>query len=301
MSIYITNITKATLQKFKDKNLINIYLPPRLKIHTQTKKLKNFKPQNKDWFKKQNLLFKKGRLTHLADLNNPLKWASGGGLLIISDSRNNEYAICVKRSATSVVNPGKLTLCSGHSDNIQEIKTPSLLIREALEEIIFYTKDDRLIIPELNKKYPLDIKKMITTAAEKINLPTLKYKRINFEILTNLNNSIVSVFDNSGKLLSKTTSIFCWDYKIAAINILWIIKTNLKLEKVTPFDTEFIIKNKTIIPLKRDLILIKLDRAKSKQFEGIQINSWKNIFKRKKINTSMTKHLKTSFLVYLNR
>jgi hypothetical protein len=74
-------------------------------------------------------------------------WVSGGGSFLI----NGRYLLVVKRLGSAKINPGKISLLTGRSDEKVEHLNPSLVVRELFEEAIVFEKGLRLkwIYPEL--------------------------------------------------------------------------------------------------------------------------------------------------------
>jgi hypothetical protein len=89
-------------------------------------------------------------ITSLKNLSkiNCIRWASGGGVYLI----NKRWIPLIQRSNDSTTNPGKITIASGRSDNIEEILDPRLIIRELFEEICL-SIDKKILIPIFQKNY----------------------------------------------------------------------------------------------------------------------------------------------------
>jgi hypothetical protein len=89
-------------------------------------------------------------ITSLNNLSNTngIRWASGGGVYLI----NKRWIPLIQRSNDSTSNPGKITIASGRSDNIEEILDPRLIIRELFEEICL-SIDQKILIPIFKKNY----------------------------------------------------------------------------------------------------------------------------------------------------
>ncbi len=80
-------------------------------------------------------------------------YISGGGTCLI----DNKYLLLVRRSKECEINPNKLSLFTGRSDNTIEHKNPSLLIRELEEELIISQKFNKEPIKYTNESKRLKI------------------------------------------------------------------------------------------------------------------------------------------------
>jgi hypothetical protein len=69
-------------------------------------------------------------------------YVSGGGSFLV----NGRYLLVVKRDALALVNPGKISLFTGRSNNYHEWLDPTLCVRELFEELTLFSDGNLLLL-----------------------------------------------------------------------------------------------------------------------------------------------------------
>lgn len=179
-------------------------------------------------------------------------WVSGGGTYLI----NSRYLVVVKRSKDSLVNPGKYSLFTGRSDNHNERINPEKLVRELFEELILYY-DDKLLYPiyaKYQKIINLCYRKLKTTnffpTSESINL-ILEQLNIDRRCVNLLSKDIKEKHNLSWHVNSDND-----------INILFLFKVDLDIERISAYDAEYHLEEKKTIFHNRKIFLLDIETSK---------------------------------------
>lgn len=102
-------------------------------------------------------------------------WLSGGGSYLI----NRRYIPVIRRRRDSIVNPLKISIFTGRSDNYKERLSPSLMTRELFEELLLFV-GDKVVYP-VNEKYQSIIDK-VYRVHEQIRSDIISQEKIEVEI-----------------------------------------------------------------------------------------------------------------------
>lgn len=180
-----------------------------------------------------------------------LLWIAGGGTYLIND----RYMLLVKRSADAPSNPGKLTILTGLSDNLEEWREPGHLIRELFEEVVlidqkracFYWPSSHLESESVIKQALAD-----TAYADFSGYP------LNSSLLVAVERDEVVVHDGEKTYISNGLV----HLKANQINLLHCIQFDapIDFETLTYLDTEFIYEDGKKKFLNRDIFFYDLHK-----------------------------------------
>jgi hypothetical protein len=127
---------------------------------------------------------------------------SGGGSFLFQ----NRYLLLTQRSTKTIINKNKLSLFTGRSDNINEWRKPSLIIRELFEEINILK--DNIPVYFINEKFQDCIdnnkKDKIFLKQSKIKIENINISNYNLHI----NEDNINIFNERGFMhISKKNDI----------------------------------------------------------------------------------------------
>lgn len=183
-------------------------------------------------------------------------YLSGGGSLLI----NGRYLIVVKRDLNVMVNPGKISLFTGRSNNYQEWLNPSHCTRELFEELtLFY--DGKLIQlsnkefqPIIDSSYALSYRseEALLTEIELLTLPLTKL---------NLQSERGSTQHNVMVVINETRDINC----------IFLFSLNFPIDKLEAIDCEDGLSARQVYLLDINELMIK-ELTKNKKSNWVSVN-----------------------------
>lgn len=150
-------------------------------------------------------------------------YLSGGGSYLV----NGRYLLVVKRDAKSLVNPGKISLFTGRSNNYHEWLNPTLCVRELFEELTLFSEGNLLLLKNnqfqfiIDASYALDyrLESGVSIEARLIIQPQTQLN-VNSE-RGNQQHQVLMVVSESND-----------------INCLFIFEINIPLKGLTAIDSE---------------------------------------------------------------
>jgi len=179
-------------------------------------------------------------------------YLSGGGSFLI----DGRYLLVVKRDVNVMVNPGKISLFTGKSNNYQEWLDPSLCTRELFEELtLFY--DGKLLLlrnkefqPVIDSSYALAYRSEEALFTE-IDLLTKPLTKLN------LKTDEGDLQHNAMMVISESRDINC-------INLFSL---NVSIDKLDAFDSE---DNRSV----RTIYLLDIKELMFKELTKTKKCSW---------------------------
>src|SRR3989344_6459489 len=209
----LIHVKKATIQKlYAGKHLIEVFLPAK----SEWQSTKN-RSQNSEWVENQKKLFISTGKALLANEENPLQWSTGGLGIIFKDGED-EYLVSIFRDKDAPIYSNHFTIATGLGESEEEYINPILLAREGLEEILII-RSNKLLIPSLNL-FGLDIIGIVKGII--LNIPDIR----NLEIeeveakLLDIYDSVVVVYDENNKELSRNNFITFWDPVYSRLDLI---------------------------------------------------------------------------------
>jgi hypothetical protein len=176
-------------------------------------------------------------------------WVSGGGTLLLNDN----YILLVKRDKFSKVNPDKYSLFTGRSNNLEEALNPFLLLRELFEELLLF-EDNYFLHPKC-----LKFQGVIDLAIEEAdNVFKIKneyqVKQLYLEEYCSSNNDLVIKYKNQRQRFK----INYYINKNNDINLLFLLKGFLNIEKIHAVDGEYVKDGNDILKQNRAIYLFDI-------------------------------------------
>jgi len=151
-------------------------------------------------------------------------FASGGGSLLV----DGRHLLMVRRQADARIHPGKFSLFTGRSDNLEEREDPRLLVRELFEELLLF-RGGRLIWPLNTEFQPLIDKTYAALGHDRAAATSVAFHALPLPArpLTVSSRGAVHRFNLSWHLNSR-----------GDLNVLQLFTTDLRLEGLTASDGE---------------------------------------------------------------
>lgn len=155
--------------------------------------------------------------------SNSYFYLSGGGSYLIS----GRYLLVVKRDAKALVNPGRISLFTGRSNNYHEWLDPALCVRELFEELILFSEGKLLLLknnqfqPIIDASYALDYR---SESAVPTNIELINQSKTQLNVKNengNRHHQVLMVVSESND-----------------INCLFIFEINISLKGLTAIDSE---------------------------------------------------------------
>lgn len=193
-------------------------------------------------------------------------WVSGGGTLLLNDN----YILLVKRGKFSKVNPDKYSLFTGRSNNLKEALNPFLLLRELFEELLLF-EDNFFLYPKC-----LKFQDMIDLAVEEADSVfkiknEYKIKHFYLEEYGCDNNDLVIRYKNQRQRFK----INYYINKNNDINLLFLLKGFLDIEKIHAVDGEYVKNGSDILKQNRDIYLFNILNSEARDITNS--GNWEKI------------------------
>ncbi|MHB1441606.1 MAG: hypothetical protein ACYCXO_02505 [Candidatus Humimicrobiaceae bacterium] len=188
-------------------------------------------------------------------------WVSGGGTLLLNDN----YILLVKRGKLSKVNPDKYSLFTGRSNSLKEALNPFLLLRELFEELLLF-EDNFFLYPKCLKFQDIiDLAIGEADSVFKIKKEN-KVKDFYLEEYACSNNDLVIRYKNKRQRFKMNYYI----NKNNDINLLFLLRGFLDIEKIHAVDGEYIKNGSDILKQNRDIYLFNIldSEARNVTFPG---------------------------------
>ncbi|MBM3706866.1 MAG: hypothetical protein FJW69_00780 [Actinobacteria bacterium] len=185
-------------------------------------------------------------------------WLSGGGTIIFEDN----FIFLVKRNSDSILNPGKFSIFTGRSNNLNEKINPELIARELFEELLIF-KNNSYLYP-LNNRFQVTIDNSFNEVDRIFKIS--KNHAIQYYNLENVNQQNKNIFIK----YKGAERQFNLNYYINSkndINIIFIFKSKTDLNELYAIDGEYFIIGNKVIKLNRDIYLFNF-----KNFQAIKFS-----------------------------
>lgn len=184
-------------------------------------------------------------------------WLSGGGTIIFEDN----FIFLVKRNSDSNLNPGKFSIFTGRSNNLNEKINPNLIVRELFEELLIF-KDNSYLYPKSNR-FQKTIDNSFNDIDNIFNISTnYDIKYYNLESINYLNKKIFIKYKG-------IENLFKLNYYINSkndINVIFTFKSELDLNELSAVDGEYYFIRNKVIKLNREIYLFNFKNFQAFKF-----------------------------------